>query len=152
MSGPPALYTGVVNDPSARASHQLDVVAFGFHEDQGQERLIAIGAVRWGEIMGLAHLERLRRVRDLLSVQGRRGAPTARPTCFSAAGFSAQLAMAAAESPDIILVVHHTPSPTMQVMLEAVLAGARDDAIEGVDVVVRPALAATAVDVLAADV
>ncbi|EFC81266.1 multimeric flavodoxin WrbA [Parafrankia sp. EUN1f] len=36
-------------------------------------------------------------------------------------------------------------------MLEAVLTGARDDAIEGVDVVVRPALAATAVDVLAAD-
>ncbi|MBL7494719.1 flavodoxin family protein [Frankia sp. CNm7] len=50
-----------------------------------------------------------------------------------------------------LLVVHHTPSPSMQTMLEAVLAGARDDAIEGVDVVVRPALAATAVDVLAAD-
>ncbi|WP_043603704.1 MULTISPECIES: flavodoxin family protein [Protofrankia] len=51
----------------------------------------------------------------------------------------------------MLLVVHHTPSPTMQAMLEAVLAGARDDAIEGVDVVVRPALVATAVDVLAAD-
>ncbi|SQD99320.1 MULTISPECIES: flavodoxin family protein [unclassified Parafrankia] len=51
----------------------------------------------------------------------------------------------------MLLVVHHTPSPTMQAMLEAVLVGARDDAIEGVDVVVRPALAATAVDVLAAD-
>ncbi|MEX5637453.1 flavodoxin family protein [Parafrankia sp. FMc2] len=50
-----------------------------------------------------------------------------------------------------LLIVHHTPSPTMQAMLEAVLAGARDDAIEGVDVVVRPALAASAVDVLAAD-
>ncbi|OHV40579.1 MULTISPECIES: flavodoxin family protein [Pseudofrankia] len=50
-----------------------------------------------------------------------------------------------------LLVVHHTPSPTMQAMLEAVLSGARDDAIEGVDIVVRPALAATAVDVLAAD-
>jgi len=36
-------------------------------------------------------------------------------------------------------------------MLEAVLAGARDEAIEGVDVVVRPALAANAVDALAAD-
>ncbi|WP_018638097.1 flavodoxin family protein [Parafrankia elaeagni] len=50
-----------------------------------------------------------------------------------------------------LLIVHHTPSPTMQAMLEAVLAGARDEAIEGVEVVVRPALAATAVDVLAAD-
>jgi len=39
----------------------------------------------------------------------------------------------------------------MQTMLEAVLAGARDDAIAGVDVVVRPALAAGAADVLSAD-
>ncbi len=39
----------------------------------------------------------------------------------------------------------------MQAMLEAVLSGARDDAIEGVTVEVRPALAATAIDVLAAD-
>ncbi|MGQ0777078.1 MAG: flavodoxin family protein [Pseudonocardiales bacterium] len=36
-------------------------------------------------------------------------------------------------------------------MFEAVLAGAMTDEIEGVDVVRRPALAATAVDVLAAD-
>jgi multimeric flavodoxin WrbA len=50
-----------------------------------------------------------------------------------------------------LLVVHHTPSPAMQEMLEAALAGARDDAIEGVDVVVRPALSASVVDVLSAD-
>jgi multimeric flavodoxin WrbA len=50
-----------------------------------------------------------------------------------------------------LLVVHHTPSPATQEMLEAVLAGARDDAIEGVEVVVRPALAATVVDALEAD-
>ena len=39
----------------------------------------------------------------------------------------------------------------MQRLLEAVLAGAHDDAIEGVEVVVRPALEADAVDVLDAD-
>jgi multimeric flavodoxin WrbA len=50
-----------------------------------------------------------------------------------------------------LLVVHHTPSPAMQEMLDAVLAGARDDSIEGVEVVVRPALVATAIDVLEAD-
>jgi flavorubredoxin len=50
-----------------------------------------------------------------------------------------------------LLVVHHTSSPSLQAMLEAVLAGAGTDEITGVDVVVRPALAATAVDVLAAD-
>jgi multimeric flavodoxin WrbA len=50
-----------------------------------------------------------------------------------------------------LLVVHHTPSPATQAMLEAVREGANDDAIEGVDVIVRPALSATASDVLAAD-
>lgn len=39
----------------------------------------------------------------------------------------------------------------MQAMFEAVVAGATDEAIEGVDVVRRPALAATASDVLTAD-
>jgi len=50
-----------------------------------------------------------------------------------------------------LLVVHHTPSPAVHAMLDAVLAGARDDRIEGVEVVVRAALAATAVDVMEAD-
>ena len=50
-----------------------------------------------------------------------------------------------------LLVVHHTPSPATQEMLEAVLAGARDGAIEGVEVRVVPALVAGPVDVLDAD-
>jgi multimeric flavodoxin WrbA len=50
-----------------------------------------------------------------------------------------------------LLIVHHTPSPNVQLMLDAARAGATDDAIEGVDVVVRAALSATATDVLAAD-
>jgi hypothetical protein len=50
-----------------------------------------------------------------------------------------------------LLVVHHTASPTLQAMYEAVLAGAGTDEIEGVELVVRPALGATAVDVLEAD-
>jgi multimeric flavodoxin WrbA len=50
-----------------------------------------------------------------------------------------------------LLVVHHTPSPSTRELLEAVLSGARDPDIEGVDVVVRPALAAVLPDVLGAD-
>ena len=50
-----------------------------------------------------------------------------------------------------LLVVHHTTSPALQAMLEAVVAGARDPELEGIDVAVAPALAATASDVLAAD-
>jgi len=50
-----------------------------------------------------------------------------------------------------LLIVHHTASPALAEMFEAVVSGATDEAIEGVEVVRRPALAATAVDVLEAD-
>ncbi|MGB3482639.1 MAG: flavodoxin [Mycobacterium sp.] len=50
-----------------------------------------------------------------------------------------------------LLVVHHTPSPGTRELLEAVLEGAHDPEIRGVDVVARPALAATVSDALAAD-
>jgi multimeric flavodoxin WrbA len=50
-----------------------------------------------------------------------------------------------------LLIVQHTPSPALQAMFEAVADGACTDEIEGVDVLVRPALTASAVDVLAAD-
>jgi multimeric flavodoxin WrbA len=50
-----------------------------------------------------------------------------------------------------LLVVHHTTSPHLQAMFEAAMSGATDEAIEGVTVLARPALAAGAVDVLEAD-
>jgi multimeric flavodoxin WrbA len=50
-----------------------------------------------------------------------------------------------------LLVVHHTPSPALQEMFEAAVGGARTDEIEGVEVVIRPALTAAAADVLQAD-
>jgi NAD(P)H-dependent FMN reductase len=50
-----------------------------------------------------------------------------------------------------LLIVHHTPSPSVHTMLEAVKEGAHADAIQGVEVVVRAALHATATDALEAD-
>jgi multimeric flavodoxin WrbA len=50
-----------------------------------------------------------------------------------------------------LLVVHHTASPSLHSMFEAVTAGATDGRIEGVEVVTKAALEATAVDVLGAD-
>jgi NAD(P)H-dependent FMN reductase len=51
----------------------------------------------------------------------------------------------------VLLVVHHTPSPAMQEMLDAVRQGASHEELSEVDVVVRPALSATASDLLSAD-
>jgi multimeric flavodoxin WrbA len=47
-----------------------------------------------------------------------------------------------------LLVVHHSPTRSMQALTEAVLAGASHPQVEGVEVVARPALEATASDVL----
>ncbi|WP_312035776.1 flavodoxin family protein [Gordonia paraffinivorans] len=50
-----------------------------------------------------------------------------------------------------LLIVHHTPSPHCQEMFEAVVAGATDPEIEGVEVVRKAALEVTATDFLEAD-
>ena len=50
-----------------------------------------------------------------------------------------------------LLVIQHTTSPALHAMYDAVMSGATDDRIDGVEVLSRPALAANASDVLAAD-
>src|SRR3954466_15863938 len=49
----------------------------------------------------------------------------------------------------VLLVVHHTPSPALQALLEAARTGAA--LVPDVDLVTRPALTAGAADLLAAD-
>ncbi|MFT4287032.1 flavodoxin family protein [Nocardioides sp.] len=50
-----------------------------------------------------------------------------------------------------LLVLQHTPSASLSALGDAVLAGAHDDAITGVEVVARSPLEASAEDLLAAD-
>lgn len=50
-----------------------------------------------------------------------------------------------------LLIIHHTPSPHCQEMFEAVIAGATDPEIEGVEVIRRPALTVSPVEMLEAD-
>ena len=50
-----------------------------------------------------------------------------------------------------LLVVHHSPTPSVLALTDAVVAGTHDEAIDGVEVVVRAALEASAADVLDAD-
>jgi multimeric flavodoxin WrbA len=50
-----------------------------------------------------------------------------------------------------LLLVHHTPSPSVHAMVEAVRDGTAADGLEDVEVVSAAALSATAADALAAD-
>jgi uncharacterized protein len=95
---PSRVEPGTVNDPVMRSTHQVDVTVFG--ED---DALLAIGEAKWQETVGLSHLERLRRIRGLLTAQGRAGAATARLLCFAGAGFSEAIVGEAARSGDVIL-------------------------------------------------
>lgn len=95
--------SGTVNDPAHETRHELDVVAFGL-DDNDRRLLLAIGDVRWGDVMGTDHLDRLARIRALLFAQSKYGAETAKLTCFSATGFTDELRERAANSPDVVLV------------------------------------------------
>lgn len=50
-----------------------------------------------------------------------------------------------------LLVVHHSPSPSVRSLADAALRGSRHEDISGVEVIERAALEATPEDVLAAD-
>lgn len=50
-----------------------------------------------------------------------------------------------------VLIVHHTVSPVLRELFEAAKAGTSTDEVSGVEVVTRPALTATPVDVFEAD-
>jgi len=95
--------SGTVNDAAGKTSHKVDVVAFGL-DDDNRRALIAIGEVKWGETMGLGHIERLRRVRALLTAQERVGAKNAKLACFGGAGFSDDLVRAAEQDDSIALI------------------------------------------------
>jgi hypothetical protein len=100
---PVRVQAGTVHDAVSKASHQLDVVVFGL-DDEGREPVIAIGEAKWGEVMSMSHLERLRRIRGLLAAQERPGAGEARLLCFSGAGFTEGLSREAGLHGDVVLI------------------------------------------------
>jgi multimeric flavodoxin WrbA len=50
-----------------------------------------------------------------------------------------------------LLIAHHTPSPPTRALLEEVIAGTGEPELAEVEVIVKPALITTAVDILKAD-
>jgi hypothetical protein len=66
-------------------------------------RVLSLGEAKWGEVIGLGHLDRLRRARDLLSVKGHHAAD-AILAWYSGAGFTPQLRELADSDPRILLV------------------------------------------------
>ncbi len=94
---------GVVHDPRTRANHEVDVAAIGI-ADGDKPPLLAIGEAKWNDTMGIAHLERLRQIRDVIGAAGRYDVRETRLLCFSGAGFNDKIREAADKSHDVVLV------------------------------------------------
>lgn len=87
---PAQVASGTVNDPANKTTCQVDVAVLG-HADGGRPPLLAIGEAKWNDVMGLGHLERLHRIRELLVTNGKFDTSSTRLACFSGAGFTADL-------------------------------------------------------------
>jgi len=94
---------GVVNDAARRTAHEVDVAVVGI-ADGAKAPLLAIGEAKWNDVMGLGHLDRLRHIRDLITVAGRYDTRHTQLICFSGAGFTSELSSIAADVDDIGLV------------------------------------------------
>jgi hypothetical protein len=94
--------SGQVNDAEQKKSLQIDVAAFGNDAD-GRRVLLAIGEAKWAETIGMGHLARLQRIRDLLVRSGQPGAASARLLLFGSTEPSPQLRTAAADG-DVQLI------------------------------------------------
>ena len=81
-----AVSSGVANDAARRRSWEVDVAV-----RSADGRLLSLGEVKWGQVMGMDHLDRLRRIQQLLVTQDREGAERARLVCYSGAGFTDEL-------------------------------------------------------------
>ncbi|UUU33122.1 ATP-binding protein [Streptomyces sp. CA-210063] len=78
---------GVVSDPKARRQIQVDVAAVEQGSGGSRPTVALLGEAKWGTVMGLGHLERLRRAGELLTARGM-DTEDCLLACFSAAGFS----------------------------------------------------------------
>jgi AAA+ ATPase superfamily predicted ATPase len=92
---------GVVHDPKTRTGYEVDVAVIGI-ANGAKPPLLAIGEVKWNDTIGIAHIDRLRRIRDLITRAGRYDTTNTRLLCFTGADFNAKARAAA--SPDIHLI------------------------------------------------
>jgi len=94
--------SGTVADPENKTQIEIDVAVLGPAGPGEPRQVISLGEAKWGKVMGLRHVERLRRARALLTVKGydTAGASLA---CYSGAGFDPAL-QAATAGGDVLLV------------------------------------------------
>jgi uncharacterized protein len=100
---PAEVAAGIVADPGHKTQIEVDVAVLAAGNPGEARQILSLGEAKWGEVMGLGHLDRLRRARDLLSVKGYQAADAVL-VCYSGTGFSGELRSRAQADPRILLV------------------------------------------------
>lgn len=95
---PGSVSAGTVADPSQRSQIQIDVAVLS-----PDGAVISLGEAKWQRQMGITHLQRLRRAKELLGAKGLDVSRTVL-ACYSASGFSDDLRALAAVVPDVRLI------------------------------------------------
>ncbi|WP_067472461.1 AAA family ATPase [Nocardia amamiensis] len=95
--------SGVVTDPVARRQIQIDVAVTQLGDGGHKAAVSLIGEAKRGVTMGVNHLDRLARARELLARAGWE-VSRCRLACFSGAGFSDALRQRADEDSDVVLI------------------------------------------------
>jgi len=93
---------GTVADPGNKTQIEIDIAVLSPAEPGRPRQVISLGEAKWGKVMGVRHLDRLRRARALLGVKGYDTAGTVL-ACYSGAGFEEALQDAASDG-DVLLI------------------------------------------------
>lgn len=93
---------GTLADPARQTQLEVDVAVLAPAAPGMPRTVVSIGEANWGEVMGLRHLERLRRALALLTAKGYETAE-AIPACYSGAGFDEDLRAEAARGRVVLI-------------------------------------------------
>lgn len=95
---------GVVNDPSRRTTHEVDLAVVGVPDPGRRPPLLAIGEAKLGQVMGTRHLARLTRIREILDRSVRYDVSETGFVLCSGAGFDTDLLRETSGRTDVRLV------------------------------------------------
>jgi AAA+ ATPase superfamily predicted ATPase len=81
---------GTIGDPGNKTQIEIDVAVLAPAVSGEPRKIVSLGEAKWGDVMGLRHMERLRRARSLLAAKGY-DTDEAVLACYSGAGFDDDL-------------------------------------------------------------
>jgi hypothetical protein len=99
---PSEVAAGTVADPANRTQIEVDVAVLEAGSPGEPRAVLSLGEAKWGKVMGLRHLRRLQRARDLLADKGYDTSGTVL-ACYGGAGFDEDLRAATGAGGQILL-------------------------------------------------